>query len=129
MFRSIVHPGSILKDKLDELGITPRAFARQMDLPTNCASRIISSKRSISGYTGLFFGRWFGVNPKFRTNLQSQFESATADKETGETIRKLTKELSRPPVAEQPRGRTNGKARESGIVPLEADVEGRDRLS
>ena len=103
MFRSIVHPGSILKDELDELGITPGAFARQIDLPTNRVSRIISSKRSISGYTALCFGRWFGVNPKFRTNLQSQFELATADKETGETIRKLTKELSRPPVSEQPR--------------------------
>ena len=38
MFRSIVHPGSILKDELDELSITPRAFARQMDLPTNRVS-------------------------------------------------------------------------------------------
>ena len=31
MFKRIVHPGRILKGELDELGITPSDFARQID--------------------------------------------------------------------------------------------------
>ena len=49
MFKRIVHPGSILKGELDELGITPGDFARQIDLPLNRVSRIISGRYSITG--------------------------------------------------------------------------------
>ncbi|MEL7429231.1 MAG: HigA family addiction module antitoxin [Pseudomonadota bacterium] len=89
MFKRAVHPGTTLKDELDELGVTPTEFARQIDVPPNRVSQIISGKRSITGDTALRFGHWFGVDPEFWINLQAQFELATADKETGEAIRKL----------------------------------------
>ncbi len=89
MFKRIVHPGLILKDELEEFAITPTEFARQIDVPPNRVSQIISGKRSITGDTALRFGHWFGVDPEFWLNLQAQFELATADRETGELIRKL----------------------------------------
>lgn len=89
MFKRAVHPGVILKDELDELEITQTEFARQIDVPPNRVSQIISGKRSITGDTALRFGHWFGVDPEFWINLQAQFELATADKETGEAIRRL----------------------------------------
>ena len=103
MFKRAVHPGTILKDELDELGITPTEFARQIDVPPNRVSQIISGKRSITGDTALRFGHWFGVDPEFWINLQAHFELATADKETGEAIRKLPTKASLPLIAEQPR--------------------------
>ena len=33
MFMRAVHPGEVLKDELDELGVTPTEFARQIDVP------------------------------------------------------------------------------------------------
>ena len=33
MFARAVHPGGILKDELEELGITPIAFAREIAVP------------------------------------------------------------------------------------------------
>ncbi len=103
MFKRAVHPGIILKDELDELGITPTEFARQIDVPPNRVSQIISGKRSITGDTALRFGHWFSIDPQFWINLQAQFELATADKETGKAIRKLPTKAGLPPVTEQPR--------------------------
>lgn len=100
MFKRAVHPGVILKDELDTFGITPTEFARQIDVPPNRISQIISGKRSITGDTALRFGHWFGVEAEFWLNLQSQFELAIADREIGETIRKLPTNANILPAAE-----------------------------
>ena len=89
MFKRAVHPGVILKDELDELGVTPTEFARQIDVPPNRVSQIIGGKRAITGDTALRFGHWFGTDAQFWINLQAQFDLAVADKETGPAIRKL----------------------------------------
>ncbi len=89
MFKRAVHPGSILKDELDELGITPTEFARQIDVPPNRISQIIGGKRSITGDTALRLGHWFGVDPQFWLNLQVQFDLAVADREIGKAIGRL----------------------------------------
>lgn len=103
MFKRAVHPGEILKDELDELGVSPTEFARQIDVPPNRISQIIAGKRSITGDTALRFGHWFGTDPQFWLNLQAQFELAVASKETGDAIRGLPTKASLPARVEQPR--------------------------
>ena len=88
MKRAVV-PGKVLKDELDAIGITSSEFACQIDVPPNRVSQIISGKRAITGDTALRFGRWFGIEPQFWLNLQSQFDLAKVDKTMGETIRRL----------------------------------------
>lgn len=89
MFNRTVHPGRILKGELEEIGISAAEFARQIDVPANRVSQIISGKRSITGDTALRLGHWFGMEPQFWLNLQSQFDLATADRQTGPAIRDL----------------------------------------
>ena len=101
MFRRAVHPGAILMDELEELGVTPTEFARQIEVPPNRVSQIIGAKRAITGDTALRFGHWFGTDPQFWLNLQSQFDLAEADKKTGATIRHLPTRASLPPQPEQ----------------------------
>ena len=105
MFKRAVHPGVILKDELEELGITLTEFARQIDVPANRVSQIISGKRAITGDTALRFGHWFGTDAQFWINLQAQFDLAVADQATGEEIKKLPTRASMPARAqdEQPR--------------------------
>jgi antitoxin HigA-1 len=103
MFKRAVHPGEILKDELDELGVTPTEFARQIDVPPNRVSQIIAGRRGITGDTALRFGHWFGTDPQFWLNLQTQFELAIADRETGEAIRHLPTKASLPPRSESAR--------------------------
>ncbi|PAU96003.1 HigA family addiction module antitoxin [Paracoccus salipaludis] len=89
MFMRAVHPGIVLKDELEELGITPTEFARQIDVPANRVSQIIAGKRGITGDTALRFGHWFGTDPQFWLNLQAQWELVQAEREMGEAIRHL----------------------------------------
>ena len=70
MLKRAVHPGSILKDELAEMGVTQATFARQIDVPPNRVSQIIAGKRSVTGDTALRFGHWFGMDPQFWMNLQ-----------------------------------------------------------
>lgn len=83
IFRRAVHPGEILKDELAEYGVTPTEFARQIDVPANRVSQIIAGKRSMTGDSALRFGHWFGVNPQFWLNLQSQYDLAVAEGKGG----------------------------------------------
>ena len=89
MLKRIVHPGEILKDELAELGVTPTTFARQIDVPPNRISQIIAGKRSVTGDTALRFGHWFGVDPQFWLNLQTQFDLLVADQRVGASVREL----------------------------------------
>ena len=89
MFMRAVHPGAVLKDELEELGITPTEFARQIDVPANRVSQIIAGKRGITGDTALRCGHWFGTDPQFWLNLQAQWDLVQAEQETGKAIRHL----------------------------------------
>jgi antitoxin HigA-1 len=89
MLKRAVHPGEILKDELDELGITPTELARQLDVPANRIGQIIAGKRAITGDTALRLGHWFGTDPQFWLNLQSQHDLDLADRQNGKAIRAL----------------------------------------
>ena len=89
MFKRVVHPGVVLRDELAEFDVTPTAFAREIAVPPNRVSQIIAGKRAVTGDTALRFGHWFGVDPQFWLNLQSQFDMATADTLAGASIREL----------------------------------------
>lgn len=102
MFNRAVHPGLILKDELEELGVSSSEFARQIDVPPNRIIQILSGKRSITGDTALRFGHWFGTDPQFWLNLQSQYDLAVADRQTGDSIRHLPTRSSLPARTERP---------------------------
>lgn len=107
MFMRAVHPGQVLRDELDELGVTPTELSRQIGVPPNRVSQIIAGKRAVSGDTALRLGHWFGMDPQFWLNLQGQFDLAQADRETGETIRHLPTRLG---PAQEPRPTPPGPA-------------------
>ena len=87
MFMKAVHPSEILKDELEELGITPTAFAREIAVLPNRVSQIVAGKRSITSDTALRFGHRFGVDAEFWINLQSQYDLVQAHKAAGVTER------------------------------------------
>ena len=91
MFRRAVHPGEILKDELAEFGVTPTEFARQIDVPANRVSQIVAGKRSVTGDSALRFGHWFGMEPQFWLNLQSQYDLRVAEEKVGDEVRGLVR--------------------------------------
>jgi addiction module HigA family antidote len=87
--RLAVHPGEILADELQELGITPTNLARQLAVPPNRITQIIQGKRSITGDTALRLAHWFGTDPQFWLNLQTSYEIDVAIEQAGAEIKKL----------------------------------------
>ena len=63
-----------------------RDLARQIKVPANRLSQIISKKRSVTGDTALRLGHWFGMNPQFWINLQSQYDLLVARHDAGAAI-------------------------------------------
>ena len=68
-FRVVVITGP--REELDESGVSPTEFARQIDVPPNRIGQIIAGKRSVTADTALRFGHWFGVEAQFWLNLQT----------------------------------------------------------
>ena len=97
MLQRATHPGEILQVELDELNVSPSEFARQIDVPPNRIGQIIAGKRSITADSALRFGHWFGVDPRFWINLQSQFDLAAAHRRIGEAVRRLPRAPSKTP--------------------------------
>jgi antitoxin HigA-1 len=89
MRKTPVHPGEILADELEELGISPTELARQIDVPANRISQLISGKRSITGDTALRLGHWFRTSAQFWMNLQAEYDLAIAQKSIGPAVQKL----------------------------------------
>ena len=89
MLKRAVHPGEILKEELEERGVSPASFARHIDVPGNRISQILAGKRAVTGDSALRFGHWFGMDPQFWLNLQAQYDLALAEESVGAKIRVL----------------------------------------
>jgi len=55
MARTPIHPGEILREELEILGVSAAEFARQLNVPTKPRHRILNEKRAVTADTAL---RW-----------------------------------------------------------------------
>ena len=86
-----VHPGEILRDELDELGMSAKAFAEAMDVPPNRIWAILKGQRGVTADTALRLSRYLGTTPQVWLNLQKAFELRVAELESGKDIAKRIK--------------------------------------
>lgn len=89
MARPPIHPGSILAEELETVGITPTELARQLAVPPNRITQIIAGKRAVTGDTALRLGHWFGTSAQFWLNLQTAYDIRLAEAEAGKEIGRL----------------------------------------
>ena len=81
-----VHPGEILRDEIDELGVSPHALAKALDVPPNRVTAILKGRRGITGDTALRLARYFGTTPELWMNLQQTFELRSAEERLGAKV-------------------------------------------
>ena len=86
-----VHPGEILGEELEELGMSARALAEAINVPSNRVSSILNGTRGITADTALRLARYFGTTPEVWINLQKTFELRTAEIESGKEIERQIK--------------------------------------
>ena len=81
-----VHPGEILRDELDELGLSANALAKALGVPVNRITMILNGQRGVSADTALRLARYFGTTPQLWMNLQKSWELRRAEIESGREI-------------------------------------------
>ena len=84
-----VHPGEILAEELEELGLSANAFAKTLGVPTNRIAAILNGQRGVTADTALRLARYFGTGPQLWLNLQQTYELRRAELDSWENI-KLT---------------------------------------
>ena len=81
-----VHPGEILKETLNDLGIGMNRLAQALHVPANRISGIVGGHRGITGETALRLARYFKTTPGYWIGMQAQFDLETARDEWGVKI-------------------------------------------
>ncbi|MGH9610734.1 MAG: HigA family addiction module antitoxin [Bryobacteraceae bacterium] len=74
-----VHPGEILRDELEERGLSANALARALRVPVNRVTEILNGKRAITADTAHRLARYFGTSAQMWMNLQMDYELDTVD--------------------------------------------------
>ena len=81
-----VHPGEILRQELDELGLSANALSKALGVPVNRVTMILNGQRGLSADTVLRLARYFGTTPQLWLNLQKTWELRRAEIEAGREI-------------------------------------------
>ena len=86
-----VHPGEILREELEEIGMSAKAIARELGVPQNRISDILRGRRGITADTALRLARYLNTTPQVWLNLQKAYELRVAELESGKDIAKQVK--------------------------------------
>ena len=86
-----VHPGEILSEELDTLGLLTNALANALDVSSNCVTAILNGQRSVTADIALRLARYFGTTPQVWLNLQKTYELRQAEIDVGERIAERVK--------------------------------------
>ena len=66
-----VTPGEVLREEfMAPQGLSGRALAREIGVPSNRVTEIVAGERSITAETAILLGKRFGTSAEFWLNLQ-----------------------------------------------------------
>ena len=81
-----VHPGEILREELDALGMSAYELANALAVPPNRITAILKGQRGVTADTALRLARYLGTTPQLWLNLQTTFNLRVAETEAGGNI-------------------------------------------
>jgi antitoxin HigA-1 len=83
-----VPPGEVLREQLEELGMSANALAGALHVPTNRITGILNGTRALTPETALRLERYFrGTTAQFWMNLQSSYDLRKAEIERGQDVK------------------------------------------
>lgn len=75
-----VHPGLVLQDELDELGISQATLASHIGVLAKTINEICRGKRGISAEMAMKLSLALGASPNYWLNLQNNWELSRLEK-------------------------------------------------
>jgi len=91
MPRTPIHPGEILSDELEEIGLSAKKLADVIQVPPNRLYQLLAGKRNVTADTALRLSQYFGMSADFWMNLQSTYELDLARQQNGKAILRIPK--------------------------------------
>jgi antitoxin HigA-1 len=77
-----IHPGEILlEDFMKPMSLSARQLAADIDVSPSRISEVVNGLRPITADTALRLGIFFGIEPRFWLNLQSEYDMRMAERE------------------------------------------------
>ncbi|MEQ1887108.1 MAG: HigA family addiction module antitoxin [Bryobacteraceae bacterium] len=83
------HPGEILREELEERGISLNRLSRDIRVPLSRISMIVNGKRAMTPDTALRLERYFGAEAQFWMNLQTQYDLGIASQSAAQIKREV----------------------------------------
>jgi len=84
-----IHPGEVLKDELDEIGLTQSALAKHIGVLSKTINEICRGKRGISAEMAMKLSKALGGSPQFWLNLQNNWEISQIDETAYQGIKHI----------------------------------------
>jgi addiction module HigA family antidote len=85
-----VHPGLVLQDELEEIGISQSAIAVHIGVLPKTINEICKGKRGISASMAWKLSRALGASPLFWMNLQTNWELSQVNNTVFNRLEKIT---------------------------------------
>lgn len=84
--RISTHPGVLLREQLEGMGLPVRAAARAMGLPATRLHEIVHERRGIRAETAIALAEFFEQTPEFWLNAQKAHELSRESAGWGSSI-------------------------------------------
>ena len=84
--RRAEHPGKILRDRMEERGISLNRLSRDTRIPISTVSLIANGKRAITAETALRLAQFLGTSAELWMKLQAAYDLDQARRRVGRSI-------------------------------------------
>ena len=81
-----IHPGAVLQDELEEVGLTQSALAKHIGVLPKTINEICRGKRGISAEMAMKLSKALGGSPQFWLNLQNSWELSQLNETSFQSI-------------------------------------------
>ncbi len=93
--RIATHPGALLLEQIQDVGITVNGLARDIDLPATRLHEIVHERRGVTAETAIALGVYFDQSPEFWMNAQKVYELSKELVLNGTVIRSRVRRRAR----------------------------------
>ena len=88
-----IHPGTILREDLEDAGVSINQLGRDLRVPVNRISAIVNGRRGITADTALRLAQYFGNSAQYWMNLQALYDLEAVDAAKREEIQRDVRRL------------------------------------
>ena len=87
-----IHPGEILADELEAIGMSPEELDACLAVPFGTVSAILDQQRDIDAEFALRLSRYFGDGERLWMNLQASYDLKMVEQQSGAAIANQVKQ-------------------------------------